>query len=131
MQIELWRKVLATEHARELCGVCGNEFVRGSVFPVAFTDNGENIGEMCPPCLDYLNRRKRDASDPRAGSVPWGNWPARGWPTVDDLEGARRRYPEAMFADDAAFVAAAPGFDEQEEVAEASVLWRMERERRG
>ena len=108
MQIELWRKVLATEHARELCGVCGNEFVRGSVFPVAFTDNGENIGEMCPPCLDYLNRRKEDAEDPTRG-----NWPAREWPTLEDLEEARRRYPQAMFPDGDAYDAAAPDLDEE------------------
>ncbi len=38
------------------------------------------------------------------------------------------RYPEAMFPDDAAFNAAAPGFEEQEDVMEASMIWTMERE---
>ena len=124
MQIELWRKVLATEHARELCGVCGNEFVRGSVFPVAFTDNGENIGEMCPPCLDYLNRRKEDAENPTRG-----NWPAREWPTLEDLEEARRRYPQAMFPDGDAYDAAAPDLNEEQGVLQSSFIWTMKRGR--
>ena len=54
---------------------------------------------------------------------------ARGeWPTLEDLEEARRRDPQAMFPDDAAYDAAAPSWDEQEEVTEASMIWRMERE---
>jgi hypothetical protein len=85
------------------------------------------IGEMCPPCLDYLNRRKRDASDPTGGPVPSGNWPAREWPTVEDLEEARRRYPEAMFPDDAP-EAVAPGWATRDVIYEESVIWKMERE---
>src|SRR5215210_7169093 len=106
MLIELWRKVLATDHSITSCGICGNDFDRGTVFPMAFTDNAETIGEMCPPCLDYVNRRKRDASDPTLEF-----WPAREWPALEDLEEARRRYPEAMFPDDAAYDAAAPYLD--------------------
>ena len=98
---------------------------------MAFTDNAESIGEMCCPCLDYVNRRKHDGGDPTGGPAPWGNWPAREWPTLADLEEARRRYPEAMFADDAAHDAAAPDWDAQTEVVEASMVWRMEREARG
>ena len=102
--------------------------MRTSVFAVAFADDGGTIGEMCPVCLDYLNRRKVDAEDPTGGPAPWGNWPAREWPTVEDLEEARMRYPEAMFPDAAAFNAAAPGFEEQEDVVEASMIWTMQRE---
>ena len=128
MRIELWRKVLATDYSRTHCAVCGNDFERGTVFAVASADDGGMIGEMCPPCLDYLNRRKRDASDPTGGPVPSGNWPAREWPTVEDLEEARRRYPEAMFPDDAAYDVAAPDQDAEEEVMQASWIWTMERE---
>ena len=127
MLIELWRKVLATDYSSTCCGICGNDFDRGTVFPVAFTDDGGELGEMCTACLDYSNRRKQDGGDPKAGPAPWGNWPAREWPTVEDLEQARRLYPEAMFPDDA-FDVAAPGFDEQEEVIQASFIRRMERE---
>ncbi|MDP8952727.1 MAG: hypothetical protein M3N18_10925 [Actinomycetota bacterium] len=128
MLIELWRKVLATDYSRTHCGICGNDFDRGTVFPVAFTDHGGEVGELCPACLDYLNRRKQDGSDPTAGPAPWENWPARQWPTVEDLEEARLRYPEPMFADDDAFEVAAPGWEEQEDVIAASFIWRMERE---
>ena len=102
--------------------------MRTSVFAVAFADDGGTIGEMCPVCLDYLNRRKHDSDDPTGGPVPWGNWPAREWPTVEDLEEARMRYPEAMFPDDAAYAAAAPDPDAEEEVLRASWIWTMERE---
>jgi len=71
MLIELWRRVLATDYSRTYCGICGNDFDRGTVFPVAFTDGRETIGEMCPPCLDHLNRRKEDADDPTGGPAPY------------------------------------------------------------
>ena len=124
MLIELWRKVLATDYSGACCGVCGNDFPMGSVFPVAFTDSGEQLGEMCPVCLDYLNRRKGDAEDPTLS-----NWPARDWPTLEDLEEARRRYPGAMFPDSATYEALVTPFEGEEEVAEESVVWKMERER--
>ena len=38
------------------------------------------------------------------------------------------RYPEAMFPDDAAYAAAAPDPDAEEEVLQASWIWTMERE---
>ena len=44
------------------------------------------------------------------------------------LEEARRRYPEAMFPDSAAYEALVAPFEGEEEVAEASVVWKMERE---
>ncbi len=126
MLIEFWRKVIATDYSATCCGVCGNDFDRGTVFAVAFTDSGDAVGEMCPVCLDYLNRRKQDAEDPTLE-----NWPAREWPTVEDLEEARRRYPEAMFPDDAAYDAAAPDLDAEQEVLQASFILQMEREARG
>jgi hypothetical protein len=131
MLIELWRKVLATDYSRTCCGICGNDFDRGTVFPMAFTDHRESIGEMCPPCLDYVNRRKRDGGDPTGGPAPWGNWPAREWPTLADLEEARRRYPEAMFPDDAAYDAAAPDLDAEQAMLQSSWIWTMEREASG
>ena len=131
MLIELWRKVIETDHSRSLCAVCGSEFERGTVFPVAFADDGGEIGEMCPPCLDHLNQRKHDASDPTAGPAPAQNWPAREWPTVEDLEEARRRYPEAMFPDDGAYDAAAPDLDAEQAVLQSSFVWTMEGEAGG
>jgi hypothetical protein len=131
MLIELWRKVLATDYSRNCCSICGNEFERGTVFPVAFTDRREEIGEMCPPCLDYVNRRKRDGGDPTGGPAPWGNWPAREWPTLEDLEEARRRFPEPMFADSDAYAAAAPDMDAELSMLQSSMIWTMEGEERG
>ncbi len=128
MLIELWRKVVATEYTNTCCAICGNDFDRGSVFPVAFADDGDEIGEMCLVCLDYLNRRKQDADDPTEG-LTWGNWPAREWPAPRDLEDARRRYPEAMFPDDAAQDAAAGyGPNKDYAISQASVIWKMEPE---
>jgi hypothetical protein len=124
--IELWRKVLATDYSGTCCGVCGNDFRVGSVFPVAFTDRRESLGEVCPVCLGYLNRRKEDEDDPTLG-----NWPACEWPTPDDLEEARGRYPGAMFPDSDAYDAAAPDWDAQQEVAASATVWKMQREARG
>jgi hypothetical protein len=126
MLIELWRKVLATDYSVTSCGICGNDFDRGTVFAVAFSDHRGEIGEMCPVCLDYLNRRKRDADDPT-----FGNWPAREWPALENLEAARTRYPAPMFPDEAAYDAAAPDLDAEQEVLQSSMIWTMEREARG
>ena len=90
MLIELWRKVLATDYSRTCCGICGNDFERGTVFPMAFTDHRESIGEMCPPCLDYVNRRKRDGGDPTGRPRPVGEL-AR--PRVADARGPRGGAP--------------------------------------
>ncbi len=78
---------------------------------------------MCLMCLDYLNRRKVDPEDPT-----FDNWPARDWPTLEDLEGLRRRYPEPMFGTREELKAAATDFDTEDEFIQASFVWRMERE---
>ncbi len=57
--------------------ICGNDFARGNVYPVAMDDKEGELGEMCLVCLDYLNARKHDGDDPTLD-----NWPARGWPTL-------------------------------------------------
>jgi len=94
------------------------------VFPVAAADDGAELGDMCPVCLDYLNRRKEDAEDPTLG-----NWPARDWPTTELLESFRRRYPEPMFAAEDDLLAEATDREREEEIYRASVVWRMEPER--
>ncbi len=50
---------------------------------------------------------------------------------MEDLEEARRRYPEAMFPDDDAYDAAAPDLDAEQVVLQSSFIWSMEREARG
>src|SRR5215211_6111438 len=117
MIVELWRKVIATDYSTTSCGICGNDFDRGSVFPVAAADDGAELGEMCPVCLDYRNRRKEDAEDPTLGN----------WPTPQDFEEARRRYPEPMFETSDDLLAASADLDAEEEIYRASVVWRMER----
>jgi hypothetical protein len=121
MLIELWRKVVATDYTSTNCAVCGNDFDRGSVFPVAFTDDGYELGEMCTLCLDYLNRRKQDADDPTLG-----NWPARDWPSLEILQESRRCYPEAMYA--SRDEVKALSWEEEENVLAASILWEQKRE---
>ena len=106
MLIELWRTEAQPLYSMTCCGICGNDFELGSVYPMIAGDRGVDLGEMCSTCLDYLNRRKQDAEDPALG-----NWPARDWPTVEDLEEARRRYPEPVQEDD-----------------DVVIVWRMERE---
>ena len=124
MLIELWRKVMATDYSSACCAICGNDLDRGSVFAVARTDDGGDMGEICPVCLDYLNRRKDDPEDPTLG-----NWPAREWPSLEDLKEARRRCPKPMFADEAAFNAAIGGdTDKEDELLQSSFIWRMEPE---
>jgi len=124
MIVELWRKVIATDYSTTSCGICGNDFDRGSVFPVAAADDGAELGEMCPVCLRYLNSRKMDAEDPTLG-----NWPARAWPTTELLESFRRRYPEPMFEASDDLLAEATDREAEEEIYQASVVWRMEPER--
>jgi hypothetical protein len=94
MRIELWRKFIGTDYLTTCCAVCGNDFARGDVYPVAMDDKEGGLGEMCLVCLDYLNARKHGGDDPTLE-----NWPAREWPTLGGLEEARRRYPEPMFPD--------------------------------
>jgi len=124
MLIELWRKVLGEDYTTCSCAVCSNDFDRGNVFPVAAGNAGAELGETCPVCLHYLNLRKIDAEDPTRG-----NWPARDWPTPQDLEAARRRYPEPMFANAAELKASFTDAEEELEIYDASVVWRMEPER--
>lgn len=106
MLIELWRTEAQPPYSETVCAICGNGVELGTVYAVAASDQGQDLGEMCPTCLDYLNRRKADPENPDRG-----NWPARDWPTVADLEEARRRYPEPASEDD-----------------DNIVVWRMERE---
>jgi hypothetical protein len=122
MLIDFWRKVVATDYNIASCAVCGNDFDRGVVFPVALSDRGDELGEMCCVCLDYLNQRTADVEAPTVG-----NWPARGWPSLEDLEEARRRYPEAMYASRADLEAAITDQPTEERIYNESVVWGMER----
>ncbi len=123
MLIELWRKMVADDYRNTCCAICGNDFERGSVYPVVAGDQGQELGEMCPTCLDYLNRRKVGQEDPT-----FDNWPACDWPTPEVLEGLRQRYPEPMFGTREELKAACPDFNTEEEHIRASIVWRMERE---
>ena len=123
MLIELHRRLAGNEPAADSCVICGNDFDLGSVYAVAAGDQGQQMGAMCPVCLEYLNRRKEGAEDPTLG-----NWPARGWPTTQDLERFRRRYPEAMFDTEDDLLAAAADRAADARIYAATVVWRMERE---
>jgi hypothetical protein len=122
MLIELHRMVVAGE-LTDCCVICGNDFDLRSVYVVTHGDRGEEMGRMCPTCLEYLNRRKEDAEDPTLD-----NWPARGWPTTEVLERLRRRYPEPMFDTEEELLAAATDRAAEERIYEAAFVWRMERE---
>lgn len=124
MLIELWRKEVATSYSSTCCAICGNDFELGSVYPMVSSDSGHDLGEMCPVCLDYLNRRKGAPEDPRTT-----NWPSRDWPTVEDLEEARRRYPFPMFETEDDLVAAAVDEEADWKLVQDCRVWRMERER--
>jgi hypothetical protein len=123
MLIELFRKLVAEEASTDSCRVCGNDFDLGSVYPVVTGDRGEEGGPMCPTCLDYLNRRKLDPGDPTLA-----NWPSCGWPTVEDLERLRQRYPEAQFETNDDLLAAAVDRAADDRIHSATVLWRVKRE---
>jgi hypothetical protein len=79
MLIELYRKLTAEESA-DVCAICGNDHDIDSVYALASGDRGEDLGSLCPTCLDYLNRRKNDSEDPTLD-----NWPSCDWPTVEVL----------------------------------------------
>ena len=123
MLIELWRKMVAEDYRITCCVICGNDFELGSVYPVVAGDQGQELMEMCLTCLDYLNRRKEDTEDSTAG-----NWPARGWPTLEDLAEARRRYPSPLFETRGDLVAAAVDFEADERITRETIIWSMERE---
>ena len=53
----------------------------------------------------------------------------RGWPTPENLEETRRRYPEPMFETEGDLLAAAEDRAADAEIYEASFVWRMEREK--
>ena len=126
MLIELWRKVVATDYTHFCCAICGNDFDRGAVYPVAFSDHGDELGEMCTWCLGYLNERKAslDAEDPTRD-----NWPARGWPSFRDLAEALRRYPEPMYATRDALTTAFTDADAESRIYDESIVWKKEREK--
>lgn len=113
LNIELWRKVIATDEDVSNCTFCGNDFECGTVF--ASVNTAATIGKICDECLDSLTRRKE---------VP------EAWPTLMDLEAARLRYPEPMFADGAAYNEAAGGdLNKEDEIIQSSFIWSMERDR--
>src|SRR5215210_1734641 len=88
---------------------------------------GDDRGDVPPvPGLHQQAQAGRQRSYGRPRTV--GQLARGEWPTLEDLEEARRRDPQAMFPDAAAYDAAAPSWDEQEEVTEVSMIWRMERE---
>lgn len=123
MLIELWRKDPTVGYSGCCCVICGNDFELGSVYAVAHGDRGQELGEMCPTCLDYLDRRRNAPEEPRARE----NWPAREWPTLEDLQEARGRYPFPISEADEDFVAAGDGDEEADRrLGEKIVLWRME-----
>ncbi len=124
MLIELWRKETVEQYSVTPCVICGNDFELGSVFPMVYGDRGQELGEMCPVCLDYLDRRRADVDDPTLG-----NWPARNWPTLKDLEEARRRFPEPMFETSDDMCAFAVDFEADERLTRETILWPMEREK--
>lgn len=125
MLIELHRKEARTDCSVTCCAICGDDFDRGSVSPVIFTDQGEDVGDMCPTCLDYLNRRKNDPDNPDRG-----NFPARNWPALEDLEDARRRHPDPLFETmDDLCEAAAVSPDAEWRIMNETVVWKAEREK--
>jgi hypothetical protein len=118
--IDLKRKVVATDPQIDSCAICGNDFELGSVYLVAYNDEGDWMEPMCLTCLEYLNRRKVE-EEGRARD----NWPARGWPTLEDLRETLERYAEPMFQAGDNRLAAAPDFAAEDEIYESFVVWRM------
>ncbi len=121
MRINLQRKLVAADASIDSCVICGNDFELGSVYPMVTGDNREEMGPMCPVCLEYLNRRKEDVEDPTLD-----NWHARGWPTTEVLERLRRRYPEPMFDTVEDLLAACTDRAAEDKIYEASAPWRMD-----
>ena len=107
------------------CRIDRAEFLRRAGAGLATTTSSSSGGGTGSKrsTTTKTTRRKNDGFDPTLD-----NWPARNWPTPADLQDARRRYPEPMFVDAAAMKVAAPDFDAEDDVFEAMVVWRMERE---
>lgn len=71
---------------------------------------------MCPTCLEYLNRREGAQKDTATGR----------WPSMEVLEEARRRHPDAMFGTAEQLLEAASDRAADERIVRASVVWSME-----
>jgi hypothetical protein len=65
------------------CGLCGHDFVPGSVLADAVSDpeDRSDMGALCPTCVEYLGKRNPE-----------------GFPSIEDLKDAQRRYPEPVWA---------------------------------
>lgn len=83
MIIELQRAFTPEEMFEEECGICGVEHRRESVIAQAATDGRTDMGGACPACVEMLGRRN----------------PYR-FPTLQEFEAAKRRYPEPMWKDE-------------------------------
>lgn len=82
MFIELMRAFEPSEIGhKESCGVCSETFFTGSVVASAVTDGRDDMGNVCPSCVEALGRRA-----------------PRWFPTIEVYEEMNRRYPEAMFS---------------------------------
>ena len=123
MLIEITRKLVAADASIDCCAICGNDLNLGSVYAVATADRGEEIRLMCPTCPEYLNCRKEDAEGPTLRT-----WPAGGWLSTEELEEARRLFPESMFGTHDDLLAAATDRAADERKYGATLVWGMERE---
>ena len=92
------------------CAVCSVPFEEPSVVAYATTDDDGEMGVVCLPCCEYLGKRN----------------PER-FPTIEVYQKLLAKYPEAMYPNAEALIAAgeAAGFEDPSEVAyEPSWVWR-------
>jgi hypothetical protein len=91
------------------CAVCGVAFEEPSVVAYATTDARGEMGVVCFECVAYLGKRNPDR-----------------FPTGEQYRELLERYPEAMYPNEGALIAAgkAEGYEDPSEIAyEPSWVW--------
>ena len=78
MDLEFMRAWLPEDLGEDPCLICKQPFERESVLLM-----GDEGYSACPPCIEYLGRRNPEA-----------------FPTLEEYEAAKRRFPEPIWADE-------------------------------
>jgi hypothetical protein len=83
MRIRFQRAFSPESMTEAPCGLCERSFKAESVMAVLDGPGDEDLGEACPECITMLGQ----------------HYPER-FPTLEEYEEAKRRYPKPLFATD-------------------------------
>ena len=111
MIIELQRTFLPEDIGmEELCGICEHRFHSESIIAQVSTDERIEEGWACPECVAYFGRRRPDR-----------------FPTMEEYEEAKRRYPEPMWSTKEALAHAEENETAFADAYEATWVWTRDK----